>query len=146
MAELLPFIEAAFEKNTTFRIPVTGTSMNPLLVQGRDFVFVKKPEFPLEIGDVPLYRRDDGAFVLHRVVGKNEEGYILCGDNQFILERNITDRHVIGVMCSMLRDGKSLDVNDPEYIKYKKKYVKNIKTRYPVRQLKHKLYRLKNGK
>ena len=75
MSDLLPFIEEAFGRNTTFKIPITGTSMNPYLVQGRDFVFIEKPVFPLEIGDIPLYRRDDGTFVLHRVVGKNENGY-----------------------------------------------------------------------
>ncbi|MBQ8182974.1 MAG: S24/S26 family peptidase [Clostridia bacterium] len=146
MAELLPFIQEAFAKNMTFKIPITGTSMNPLLVQGRDYVIIKKPDLPLETGDLPLYRRDDGAFVLHRVVGKNADGYIMCGDNQFLLEKNITDKHIVGVVCTICRDGKLMDVTDPEYVKHKNKYVKNLKTRYPVRRLKYTLYRLKNGK
>lgn len=146
MSDLLPFIEEAFGRNTTFKIPITGTSMNPYLVQGRDFVFIEKPVFPLEIGDIPLYRRDDGTFVLHRVVGKNENGYIMCGDNQFLLEKNITDKHIIGVVCAICRDGKTFDVTDPDYIKYKNKYVENVKKRYPLRRLRYKLYRLRNGK
>lgn len=146
MAELLPFIEEAFNRNTTFKIPVTGTSMNPFLVQGRDFVLLRKTDLPLEIGDIPLYRRDDGTFVLHRIVGKDENGYIMCGDNQFLLEKNITDRHIVGVVCTVCRDGKTFDVTDPDFVKYKNKYVNNVKKRYPVRRLKYKLYRLKNGK
>ena len=146
MAELLPFIEEAFSKDMTFKIPITGTSMNPFLVEGRDYVLIKKPCLPLEIGDVPLYRRNNGAFVLHRVVDKTENGYVMCGDNQFILEKGISDRHIIGVMCTVCRDGKMFDVDDEEYIKIKEKYVRNVKTRYPVRRLKYKLYRLKNGK
>ena len=146
MAELLPFIEEAFSRNTTFKIPITGTSMNPYLVQGRDFVFIEKPRFPLEIGDIPLYRRDDGAFVLHRVVDKNENGYIMCGDNQFLLEQGITDKHVIGVVTSMCIDGRVVEVTDPDYIKHKEKYVKNVKRRYPIRRFRHWFYGVRHGK
>ncbi len=146
MADLLPFIEEAFSKDMTFKIPVTGTSMNPFLVEGRDYVLIKKPQLPLELGDVPLYRRDNGAFVLHRVVDKTGNGYVMCGDNQFILEKGIEDRHIIGVMCAVCRDGKTFDVDDEEYVKLKNKYVRNVKTRYPIRRLKYKLYRLRNGK
>ena len=142
LSSLLPFIDEAFNRNTTFKIPITGTSMNPLLFEKRDFVFIKKPEFPLEIGDIPLYRRDSGYFVLHRIVGKDEKGYILCGDNQFILEYGITDKHIIGVVCEMNIDGKSVSVDDEEYIKHKNKYVKNVGSRYPIRRLRYNLSRL----
>ena len=143
---LLPFIEEAFERNQKFKIPITGTSMNPLLYQGRDFVFIEKPGRPLEIGDIPLYRRDDGAFVLHRIVGKDVKGYILSGDNQFLLEYGITDEHIIGVVTSMCIDGRDVDVNDPEYIKHKEKYVKNVKRRYPIRRFRHWFYGVRHGK
>lgn len=146
MADLLPFIEEAFQKNTTFKIPITGTSMNPLLIEGRDYVIIKKPEGSLNIGDIPLYRRDTGTFVLHRVVDIKNNEYILSGDNQFLLEKGITDKHVIGVVCSICRDGKLFDVDDSEFAKYKKKYVKNARTRYPIRRLRYRLYRLRNGK
>ncbi len=143
---LLPFIEEAFERNQKFKIPITGTSMNPLLIQGRDFVFIEKPVFPLEIGDIPLYRRDDGAFVLHRVVAKDVKGYTLSGDNQFLLEHGITDEHVIGVVTSLCIDGKVIEVNDPEYVKHKNKYVKNVRRRYPIRRFRHWFYGVRHGK
>jgi signal peptidase I len=146
MEELLPFIEEAFERNQKFKIPITGTSMNPLLYQGRDFVFIEKPVFPLEIGDIPLYRRDDGAFVLHRIVGKDAKGYTLSGDNQFLLEQGITDDHVIGVVTSMYIDGSLIEVTDPDYIKHKEKYVKNVKRRYPIRRFRHWFYGVRHGK
>ena len=139
---LLPFIEEAFNRNTTFKIPVTGTSMNPLLYEKRDFVFIKKPSFPLEVGDIPLYRRDDGHFVLHRIVDVDEKGYVMCGDNQFILEQGITDENIIGVVCEMNIDGKKVSVYDADYIRHKNKYVKNAYNRYPLRRLRYNLSRL----
>lgn len=142
LSDLLPFIEEAFEKGAEFKIPITGTSMNPMLIQGRDYVLIIKNVKPLDIGDIPLYRRCDGSFVLHRVVGTDDEGYILCGDNQFIREHGITDEDVIGVVSKLCVNGKLFSVDDDEYVQYKNKYVQNVGTRYPSRRLKYKLYRL----
>lgn len=139
LGSLVPFIEEAFNRGTTFKVPVTGTSMNPLLYEKRDYVFIKKAEAPLEIGDIPLYKRADGHYVLHRVVGKDEKGYVMCGDNQFILEYGITDKDIIGVVCSMLIDGKAVEITDEQYIKHKEKYVNNITKRYPLRRMRYKI-------
>ncbi len=145
METLLTFIEEAFNRGLDFQIPITGTSMNPLLYQNRDYVKIVKPVLPLKIGDMPLYRRTDGAFVLHRVVDINENGeYVMCGDNQFILEHGITDSNIIGIAKILVIDGKEIDVDtDTEYLKHKEKYLKNIKTRYPVRRLRYKLHFVK---
>ncbi len=145
LAQLLPFIEEAFDRNQTFKIEITGVSMNPLFYEKRDFVLIKKPSPPLEIGEIPLYRRADGAFVLHRIVGKDEKGYIMCGDNQFILEHGITDDNIIGVVCEMNIDGKTVLPTDKDYIAHKEKYVKNIGTRYPLRRLKYYISRILKG-
>ncbi len=145
MESLLQFIEEAFNRGLEFQIPITGTSMNPLLYQKRDFVKIVKPVLPLEIGDIPLYCRDDGTFVLHRVVGYKDNGeYIMCGDNQFILEYGITDKNIIGVAKTLIIDSKEIDVDtDIEYLKHKEKYLKNLNTRYPVRRLRYKLHKIK---
>ena len=145
MESLLPFIEEAFDRGVDFQIPITGTSMNPLLYQNRDFVKIVKPQLPLKLGDIPLYRRNDGAFVLHRVVAIKDDGeYVMCGDNQFVLEFGITDKNIIGVAKTLIINGKEIDVDtDSEYLKHKHKYVKNIKTRYLKRRLKYKLDSLK---
>lgn len=87
-----------------------GTSMLPLLRQHRDLVIIEPPRGPLRKYDIPLYRRDTGEYVLHRVVQVRRDGYVLCGDNQWRREFGITDRHIIGVLTAFVRDGKEIPV------------------------------------
>lgn len=144
MEELLPFIEEAFDNNKTFTIPITGTSMLPLLVQGRDTVTIKKIESPLSVGDLPLYRRKDGAFVLHRIIKVNNDGtYILCGDNQFIKETGITDNEMIGVVTDITRDGKNFSVTNKKYQRYVERGITFFIFRYPLRRLRYLLHKIK---
>lgn len=90
LEELLPVIEETLASGGTVRLPITGTSMLPLLVAGRDTVVLARADTRLQTYDLPLYRRENGAFVLHRVVGVAEDGtYICCGDNQWVKEPGI---------------------------------------------------------
>lgn len=90
-----------------------GTSMMPLLRQGRDLmVIIRKPEGRLKRYDIPLYRRDDGKYILHRILKVRTDDYVLCGDNQWRRETGISDRHIIGVLQAVVRDGKTIPVTD----------------------------------
>lgn len=89
----------------------TGISMLPLLREHRDIlVIAPKPEGRLKLWDVPLFKRDSGQYVMHRVLWVRKHDYVLCGDNQYILETGITDRHIIGVLEGVVRDGKMLPI------------------------------------
>ena len=62
-------IEKLLEQGKRLRIKPRGYSMYPLIVPGRDEVFVERvsPE-SLRRGDVVLYRRrDENILVLHRI-------------------------------------------------------------------------------
>lgn len=106
LEELLPIIEEKLSAGGTVVLPITGTSMLPLLVAGRDKVTLKSAVLPLEKDAIPFYRRDDGAFVLHRKVGEDENGYVMCGDNQWVREHGITDKNIIGEVAFITRKGK----------------------------------------
>lgn len=96
-----------------------GDSMFPLIREGRDkLIIFPKPSGRLSKYDVPLYRRDDGKYVLHRVMKVRKEDYLICGDNRNFLEEGICDRHVIGVMSGVIRDGKTIMVSDWRYRLY----------------------------
>lgn len=116
-----------------------GTSMLPMLRDGKDVVTLRKPEGKLKKYDVPLYKRDNGGYVLHRIVGFDPDGnYIMCGDNQFALEYGITDKHIIAIMTSFKRKGKSYTTDSFSYklyvrfhyhTRYIRRYYRAIKRR-----------------
>ena len=97
-----------------FRIYPRGTSMLPLLREGVDSVLLEKPDGALKRGDIAFYLRDNGGYVLHRVI-KADNGYIMCGDNQLALEKGIEQRHIIGRVCAVYRGDKELSMKGLRY-------------------------------
>lgn len=80
---LMPLISAKLEREGTVKIPATGNSMTPLFRHGRDQVTLRGVRGqPLGKYDMILYRRPHGGYVLHRIVGEGEDGYVLRGDGQ----------------------------------------------------------------
>ena len=108
------------ELNRTGQIVYTnvGDSMMPLIRQKRDLLIIKKPEGRLKKYDVPLYKRDSGAYVLHRILKVRKDDYVICGDNRYYREYGIQDRHIIGVLDAVVRDGKTIPVTDKKYRLY----------------------------
>lgn len=96
-----------------------GKSMLPMLRDGEDVVVLSKPSGRLHLFDIPLYRRSNGVYVLHRIVNFDADGsYVLCGDNQFTLEHGIKDSDIIGVVTAFYRKGKAYSVNSFSYRLY----------------------------
>ena len=110
-----------------------GDSMYPL-IKPRDLLVIKKVTAPLKKNDIPLYKRDSGQYVLHRIVKIKNGEYYICGDNRAFIERGITDRHIIGVLTDMVREGRTIPVNSPEF----KSYVKLLPLRRSIIRIKNK--------
>ncbi len=97
-----------------------GVSMMPLIRPGFDSVVLKEVDGPLKKGDIAFYRRDNGKFVLHRVVGVEDGFYRMCGDNQGFVEKKVEDRHIIAIVKTVLRDGRAVNFENFWYKIYLK--------------------------
>lgn len=63
-------------------VPVSGNSMQPFLRPG-DGVCLALPPEKLKKGDIILFTRPDGRFILHRITALLPDGGCMtCGDNQ----------------------------------------------------------------
>ena len=111
--------EDELEKNGYLVYTNTGDSMFPLIRMNGDLVVIKKSEGPYKKYDVPLYKRPSGQYVLHRIVKVTRDGgYIICGDNRRIKEKGIEDSNIIGVLSSVIRNGKEIKCHSKPYLVY----------------------------
>ncbi len=95
-----------------------GCSMLPLLRQRRDVIEIRpKPAGRCRKYDVVLYRRGE-KYILHRVLKVLPGGYIIAGDHNAFVERDVTDAMILGVMTRVIRDGKSVRPTDWRYRLY----------------------------
>ena len=80
-----------------------GVSMKPMLYQNRDLVVTEKARSRLQPMDVAFYRRGQ-AYVLHRVIFVQPDGYLIRGDNTYSLE-TVPDAAVIApIFCPIATD------------------------------------------
>ena len=105
---LMPALLALLEETGTVPLVISGSSMTPFLVHGRDTVYLSKTAAPLKRGDMILYRRDSGDYILHRIFRVEEDTYTLVGDAQTMLEPGIRSDQVLAVVTAVRRKGKLL--------------------------------------
>ena len=120
LCDAIDVIEEVLENDGEFKLSPKGTSMLPLIRQGRDSVVLKRN---FEKGalkhDIAFYKRASGAFVLHRVMKIAKDGtYVMCGDNQTSLEFGIKREQIIGYVSGVYRDGKYLSAKSFRYRAY----------------------------
>ena len=121
-------IEETLKKYGVYSAVPMGDSMRPLFKGGRDNVIIKPITAPLKKGDVPLYKKDDGKYVLHRIVRIKNGFYYVRGDNR-AFSYKITDKNLVGILTGYYKKGKYVDVNSFGY----KFYVGFWRFSFPVR-------------
>lgn len=130
--------EQELDRKGTITYTCRGVSMLPLLRQQKDLFTITKRQSRCKKYDVALYKRADGAYVLHRIIKVLPDGYVFLGDNCLNKEYGITDQDVLGVMTSFVRDGKEYAADAGGCLLYAKVWY----MLYPVRRL-WKLLKLK---
>ena len=101
-----------------FRLYPHGTSMLPLIRQGRDSVALRKLDRAPRKFDILFYKRQDGSYILHRVKQVTKDGLILWGDNHTMLEYGITEKNIIGYAARIFRGETELDCQGFGYRAY----------------------------
>lgn len=118
LADVLPEIEAQLRSGRCVRIYPKGDSMEPMLTGGRDSVLLAAPPSRLRRFDLPLYRRESGQFVLHRVVRVRGGCYDCCGDAQSVIEPGVRQEQILAVAVGFCRRGKNRSCSGVFYLLY----------------------------
>ncbi len=105
MKELHPFIIEAIRDGGQFVFYPSGISMKPTIIPDEDCVIL------VEVGelkkyDLVLFTRDDGKYVLHRIMKINNGQYTIKGDNQNWTETTTDEKIIAKVSEIRKKDGR----------------------------------------
>ena len=114
---------------------ITGNSMSPFLIHGRDTVYLSRLTRPVRRGDMLLYKRENGNYVLHRVFKATPESLTMIGDAQTILEPGIRREQVIAIVTRVERKGKLLVPGSFWWDFFEKIWIRIIPLRREIQRL-----------
>lgn len=97
------------EENGFYITTPAGESMLPFIVGGQDLVTVVPFNQPPRKHDAVLYCRENGEHVIHRIVGKRGDCYLLRGDNCYYTER-VSVQALLGLAVRVRRKDKEYDL------------------------------------
>ncbi|MEE0969932.1 MAG: S24/S26 family peptidase [Clostridia bacterium] len=132
LEDIMPLLRDAIRAEAPFIFFPRGTSMLPMIRQGLDSVsLVSVSKRKPQKGEVILYRRNSGEFILHRIIRVNKnKSFDTCGDSQFTLERGVPEDSVTAVLDGFFRENKWVSADDKKYNKYVKKIIRTRWVRY----------------
>ncbi|MBR2404774.1 MAG: S24/S26 family peptidase [Clostridia bacterium] len=131
ITEIAPFICQSLDEGKRVRLTVTGMSMYPMLRDRMDSVIIEKADSFCKY-DVVLYKRANGKYVLHRIVGVHGDSFTFAGDNELAKEYGIERANCIGKMKAFERSGKTYDANLLWYRLYSRMWVCFFSFRRPL--------------
>ncbi len=136
-------IEQQLERDGVLLQYSVGVSMRPMLTERTEQIVIKKLDRQPKTNDVLLFKRASGQYVLHRMVGKKGDIFIIRGDNCFSSERVPADC-VLGRLTGFYRQNRFVGKDryvDCDRSKAYRAYVVIIRAVYPVRYLLNKAKR-----
>lgn len=113
MGENISF-EQILERDGSLAYTNRGVSMMPLLRQGKDVMLIEKCEPPYKKYDAVLFRRNNGQYVLHRIMRVMDGSYYIIGDN-CISGETVRQEQILGVLTGVKRNGKLIREDDRLY-------------------------------
>jgi len=144
-----PYLDA-LDKFGIYVGTTEGTSMRPMIRSGIDSIVLKKKDRELRKYDCVLYkRRSTNKYVLHRIIKIKKDGsLIICGDNLFQKEYDITQDDILAILDGFYRKEKYIPITAFWYRVYYHLRVffrplRRIKYYLlkPLRFIKHKLFK-----
>ncbi len=137
LEETLPILQEQLDAGGRVSFRIHGISMMPMLRDRQDSVTLCKPQSPPKKLDIILYRRADGSFVLHRIVGIKDGGYVCRGDNQTSDEYPVKDEDIIAVVSEYTRNGKRKSISCISHRIYTFLWVNTVFIRKLFARIKH---------
>lgn len=123
-------LEELDKKGAYLSVP-KGISMNPMLYEADTIAEIHTITKPPVRYDVVLYIRGEEQGVIHRVLYKKGDIYVINGDNCWQKEY-VRPEQIRGIVTNFYRKGRWHDVNEPLYRLYSHLWVDFFFIRRPI--------------
>ena len=109
----MPVVREILSQGKETSITITGNSMSPFLIHGRDEILISPPDGKWKKGDMAFFVRDNGQYIMHRIckVDQNGDCYFV-GDAQQLIEGPIRPEQMFGKITRVKRKGVWIDEKD----------------------------------
>ena len=97
--------------NATVTFSLNGESMRPLIRKKKDKVTVSPVNRELKKGDIVLFTRSDGVYVVHRIRKIKESVVTTVGDNCTVSDKPMPAESVLGLVIRLERNGKAFNLD-----------------------------------
>lgn len=138
---LMPLFRERLAAGQKIQFSPRGVSMLPMLRQGRDSVILSPLPEKLRKYDLPLYQREDGKYILHRIVEVGDT-FTCIGDNQYQYEHGVRREQMIALVTAFTRGNREISVEHPVYRAYCALWHRSRGIRYFMLRVKNKLRRM----
>lgn len=106
----LDMVKGLVQEGNDVSVRISGSSMSPFLAGQRDIILISPITCPLKRGDMALFQRTTGQYVMHRIryvrKKKGREQYYFIGDAQIHTEGPIERNQICGIITAVQRKGK----------------------------------------
>ena len=116
--------QTVLNQTGTLSFVPNGNSMWPFLKNGKQTVIIEKLPTTVKELDVVFFKRENGDYVLHRVVAVDGEKLTVRGDSQLFTE-SINKEYAFGIMTGFYKGKNLVLASDKKYIKKVEKWYKN---------------------
>lgn len=141
LSDMEAVMAETLENGGSVKFTPTGNSMFPMLRHRQDTVLIESLTRAPEKYEIFLYKRPNGAFVLHRLVKKTENGLVFRGDNQYKDETGVRPEALLGVVTGFTRNGRFYGTEHPGYRLYERLWVNSVSIRHFCRRGKGWIFR-----
>lgn len=102
----------SLRRGNPLRVRARGGSMLPFLLDGDVVVVRPAAAAEIRIGDVICYEPPSGGLCLHRVIGREERGFVTRGDALAYAEI-VPDAALLGLVAARERGGRRIALDTP---------------------------------
>lgn len=110
--EYVSVLRELAEEGKVVSLLVSGNSMSPFLIHGRDYIYFTRPDRELKRGDIVFYQRMNSQYVVHRICRIRKDGYYMVGDAQTEIEGPLKREQIFARVTQIRRKGKFIHPGD----------------------------------